>query len=285
MAHTAIHPIIDVGSAEWADMRLKRGNEWLLFLSENALTIALFHQPERKFIALQQYTSVNNLTALCKQVKDNLLHDVSEDTTIRIALQTPYYTVVPDSLYEESSRQQLLSFTISDLPAHVPVFSNLLVKQQARIVFAVPEIYKESLSVFPNALLYAHVVPLAASIPLHFASLKSTFLLLQIHEQAFDLVFFKGTQLLLLNTYTWQTPEDVLYFTLFTMEQLGLDSHELPVFICGTLQRKSALYDLIYTYVKDIRFTERATNLTYSHVLADLPAHAHYTLFNLPLCE
>lgn len=72
----------------------------------------------------------------------------------------------------------------------------------------------------------------------------------------YDLVIVKDGELLLCNTFNYETPEDFIYYLLFTAEQLELNPAEFKLILLGNISREMAEYEIAYTYIKNIEMLE-----------------------------
>ncbi|QED36817.1 DUF3822 family protein [Antarcticibacterium arcticum] len=72
----------------------------------------------------------------------------------------------------------------------------------------------------------------------------------------YDLVVMKDGKLLLGNTFKYETPEDFIYYLLFTAEQLQLDPLEFPLYLLGEITKDSPEYEITYTYIKNVEFLD-----------------------------
>ncbi len=93
-----------------------------------------------------------------------------------------------------------------------------------------------------------------------------------------------GPQLEFYNTFSVSTAEDVLYYAILVMQELGLNPDQDPVTIWGELTGDSATFQLLSTYVRHLRFGARPFGLTYSYQLNELAEHRHFDLFSLAFC-
>lgn len=93
-----------------------------------------------------------------------------------------------------------------------------------------------------------------------------------------------GTQLELCNVFTISTPEDVVYYTILAMQELGLSPDQDAVTVWGELTSDSATYGLLATYVRHLRFGSRPFGLSYSYRLNELAESRHFELFSLAFC-
>lgn len=68
----------------------------------------------------------------------------------------------------------------------------------------------------------------------------------------FEIVVVRNQKLLLYNSFEYKTPEDFLYFLLFTMEQLFLNPETAKVYLLGNIEENDANYSLAYIYIRHI---------------------------------
>ena len=93
-----------------------------------------------------------------------------------------------------------------------------------------------------------------------------------------------GTQLEFCNVFTISTPEDAVYYTILVMQELGLSPDQDTVAVWGDLTSESAVFTLLRTYVRHLRFGNRPFGLQYSYRLNELAESRHFELFSLAFC-
>jgi len=108
---------------------------------------------------------------------------------------------------------------------------------------------------------------------------------INIWRHSFDIVIIQGTHLQYYNTFQRQTPEDLLYYVIFVLEQLGFIPAEEEVLLMGEISPDDADYKLLYQYVKYLEFVNLNSLADFSPVFSGVLVHQFYTLFNLPFCE
>jgi hypothetical protein len=94
----------------------------------------------------------------------------------------------------------------------------------------------------------------------------------------FTVLLVKSSRLLLAQTYTYSTPEDVVYYLLKICAQLGLSQQELQLQVSGLIDSDSALYKELYQYFLNIEFRESGWQGN------EYPAHFFTTLNDLARC-
>lgn len=74
-----------------------------------------------------------------------------------------------------------------------------------------------------------------------------------IHFQSnyFEIIVLKGNKLILFNSFEYSTPEDFIYYILFTFEQLQLNPESVSVKTLGTISKNSEYFDIAYKYIRN----------------------------------
>ena len=94
-----------------------------------------------------------------------------------------------------------------------------------------------------------------------------------------------GPQLEFSNTFRVYTAEDVAYYTILVMQELGLNPDQDTVIIWGELTGDSATFALLSTYVRHLRFGTRPFGVQYCYYLNEIAESRHFDLFSLVFSE
>ncbi len=94
----------------------------------------------------------------------------------------------------------------------------------------------------------------------------------------FNVILVKSSRLLLAQTYSYSTPEDVVYYLLKCCTQLDLSQQDLQLQVSGLIDKDSSLYKELYQYFGLIVFREPAWQGN------DYPAHFFTSLNDLARC-
>ncbi len=71
-----------------------------------------------------------------------------------------------------------------------------------------------------------------------------------ISDTHFEIVVIQNQKLQLYNTFEYKTPEDFIYYILFTSEQLFLNPENFKLELLGKIAEGDALYEIAYKYVR-----------------------------------
>jgi len=93
-----------------------------------------------------------------------------------------------------------------------------------------------------------------------------------------------GQHLEYCNVFPCTTAEDVVYYTILVMQELNLDPDQDEVTVWGELMPDSAVFSLLRTYVRNVRFGSRPDNVQYSYRLNDVFEYRYFDLFSLHFC-
>ncbi len=93
-----------------------------------------------------------------------------------------------------------------------------------------------------------------------------------------------GQHLEYCNVFPCSTAEDVVYYTILVMQELNLDPDQDEVTVWGELTPDSAVFSLLRTYVRNVRFGQRPPNVQYSYRLNDVFEYRYFDLFSLHFC-
>ena len=88
-----------------------------------------------------------------------------------------------------------------------------------------------------------------------------------VSEHQMDITVISQKKLLFHNSFNYVTKEDFMYYLLFTLEQLKLDTETIKLKLFGAIEEGDDIYDVCYEYVKNISIF--------------IPSHASYHLGGL----
>ncbi len=207
--------------------------------------------------------------------KNDILN--SNFSEVSIIYSTPIYSLVPASLFDETKASEYLKFNskilANDYMAH-DVLENLDIVVVYVPFMNINNFFFEKYGSFN----YYHstTVLLKTIFETEIYTLPKMYLHFQ--KNSFDCIVLKNGELQLCNSYTYKTPEDFIYYTLFCMEQLNLNPEHLPVIFCGDIEKGDDNYKIAYTYIQNIEFSE--TNTSQIKIDTENKVHRHFILQN-----
>lgn len=190
------------------------------------------------------------------------------------------FTFVPAALFDSSAAREYLSFN-APVDSTDIVNNDVLRQADARNVYAFDsKLEKVLLKISPAIRIRHHLSPLAEKVLTSSKNQNEKRIHAHIRQGQFDLIASENGKLLLANVYTYQSPEDFIYFLLFAAEQLKLNPEKFELEISGEVEEKSAITAIANKYVRNVKFADRQSG-RYSEGFNQFPKHAHYNLFAL----
>ena len=198
---------------------------------------------------------------------------------VTVIYATNVYTLVPASLFDETKASEYLKFN-SKILANDFIAHDLVANHDTVVVY-VPYVninnylfdkygsfqYYHSVSVLLKALLDLEKYTATPKVFVH------------VLDGTFDLVILNKGALELCNTYSYRTPEDFIYYILFSLEQLKINPDTVDVELCGNIKESDDLYEIVYQYVRNVIFC-KSLNLRI-HSISDSLPHQNFLLKNI----
>lgn len=95
----------------------------------------------------------------------------------------------------------------------------------------------------------------------------------------FEMIIIKNGRFQLYNTFEYYTKEDFIYFVLFSIEQLKLDTETAIVKLSGNILKDDELFEMLYTYIRHVEFYGPSKEYTFTTDAPDLK-HQHTLILN-----
>lgn len=102
---------------------------------------------------------------------------------------------------------------------------------------------------------------------------------IHLQETHFEIIVSNNLKLLLHNSFEYKTPEDFVYYLLFTLEQLQLNPETVSVFLLGKISENHPCFEIAYRYVRNITLLP-TSNLEMQYSLSETEVLQHYILLN-----
>jgi Protein of unknown function (DUF3822) len=73
-----------------------------------------------------------------------------------------------------------------------------------------------------------------------------------VSDTHFEIVVIQNQKLQLYNSFDYKTPEDFIYYILFTSEQLHLNPEIFKLELLGKITEGDSIYNIVYNYVRNV---------------------------------
>lgn len=103
-------------------------------------------------------------------------------------------------------------------------------------------------------------------------------MIVNFNPEHFEIIVVQNQKLLLFNSFEYQTPEDFIYYILFTAEQSNLNPEIFPLELLGTIEKNDPFYAIAYKYIRNVSFLDVST-LQEKNSFSTAQNQKHYILF------
>jgi hypothetical protein len=202
-------------------------------------------------------------------------------STVKIAFQNPYITLIPNLIYKEEDASTYLEKSFRIPKQHYLLTDNLPTFQCQNIYLAPTETYNYLIDKFDNVN-YSHIV---SSLLLKWqqkaVQLQHNSVFINITVSSFQIAVFNREKLLLWNTFEFETTKDFLYFVLLVFKQVNLNVETATVYLSGETLKDSEIHNLLYSYIRNIKFSKRTSTYEFASKFDLQPNHANFDLFSI----
>lgn len=205
------------------------------------------------------------------KTEKSLQNDFESVTVIH---QNNLSTLVPNQYFKEDSIASYLKYSVKTIATDLIVFDDLEFMDTKNVYIPYVNINNFLFQNFGEFEFKHH-----SSILLEKLITKSDDSLkfyINISQSTFDIVVTKDSKLLFYNIFDYQTKEDFIYYILFTLEQLELNTEETNVILLGDIEESSEKYQILYTYIRNIQFLN-ATNAIFN-AQEEISKHSNFIL-------
>lgn len=94
----------------------------------------------------------------------------------------------------------------------------------------------------------------------------------------FEIIVVQNQKLLLFNSFDYKTPEDLIYYLLFTAEQLNLNPEHFKLEFLGAITKEDAFYKIAYQYIRNVALFD-VTDFQKNNSFSTADNLKHFILF------
>ena len=249
-----------------------------IHISLNGLSFSIVDliSDEISFYKKHVFTKKTNPKNLLKELKRHF-KEIPElnDTfsSVKIIHYNNLSTVVPEVVFDKNNALSYLKFNSqilqNDYVAHDQIFNNECVNIYIPYVNVNNFIFKKFDSFIYNH--YSSII--LEEVKSNEKNSINPSLYLNICLNHLEIIYFEDNKLIFYNTFDYSTKEDVIYYLLFTIEQLKLNPEKTPLIISGSISVDDEYYEIIYKYVRNVSLYDsniKSDNAYYDDLKSDI---------------
>ncbi len=220
--------------------------------------------------------SIADIFRVIKHQSEILPHTFDK---VEIIWEHPQALIIPDNFYFENEQKKYLSLLFGNVFFHE---SECNVLEELHVAYYIDEEWKKQLSQHFASMISVHkYYKLLKEWSVKKQQLFDEYVQVLLYQNHFILLVSKQKKLQLTNTFTYQTPEDVLYHILNVCERLELNKDQTHFSFSGLIDVESNLFRTLETYLKNIFFIIPSSETLAAEGFQKYPAHYFSSFLNI----
>ena len=216
---------------------------------------------------------------------DNLLEIFSNDDYLSqnfksksISFVNFANTLVPFELYEKKDKENLFALN-HELNDEVLLEDNL--REEIINLHAVPKLFFQTIkNILPDAALRSQSSILINNFTN--LNLKVETMFLYLKDSFVNIVVTKGKNLLFQNKFNYVTKEDLLFYVLFSIQELNFSNEDINTIVYGNVTENE--FNILYDYIRNIKYGNKLKDISCSNEFNSIENHCYSILYRQFLC-
>lgn len=195
------------------------------------------------------------------------------------------YTLMPEALFIPQRAEEYFNFVHTIEPGE-ELRNTTLLADDVRLIYAsnmawfqiIKDHFKQAIVLPQVAAFIDYIVP-------RFRNTTLSAMFINLYDGYFDLLILDGGKLQFCNNFTYKTVEDLVYYTIFVIDQLKINVEKVELKLTGNISPRQEELKLFRKYVKKVNVFEPANDVAVSYALNGVNLSGYTDLFNPRLCE
>jgi len=280
-----VQPAFNIGDPDQA-LEVNDGH-LLIEISAQSLNYILFKKDPNELLLLRQYRLY---TTSDRSSRDLIEEVISEDTLISqhadralIIYNFPESSIVPTECYTAEMNGPLTMLMYGE-DNNECVFGEEVKDLHMHNVYRVPKnIHSLLKEKFTGSRYWHFYTMLLLSSDGDYLGKQHVIKTVFYHDK-FIAVFYSAEKLQLIQTFNYQTPEDVAYYLLLICKQFTVRQQEITLSVSGLIDSQSALYSELLKYFPTVFEEKLPEGIELKGLLEEFPAHYFSPLLKMSLC-
>lgn len=232
-------------------------NKLSIQVSLNGLSFCVLDTLSNTVIASERVVFKNELTPYAVQKEIKQLFDKNsiqqaKFSEVVVIHRNNLFSLVPKALFNKEELANYLKFNAKILANDHLEYDEVNNLDLVNIYVPFVNINNYIYDLFGSFEFMHHGTVLIQSLINSHGSNSEPVCYIHIMEGHMDITVIRGKKLVLYNNFSFTAKEDFIYYLLFTMEQLKLDSETTKFKFFGAIEEGDDLYRLAHKYIMDI---------------------------------
>lgn len=162
------------------------------------------------------------------------------------------FSIVPKALFNEKELVNYLKFNAKILANDHVVYDDIIAYDMVNIYVPFVNINNYIFDLFGEFEFKHNGTVLIQSLLNNTTNEKEPICYVNVLSNQIDVVVIENKKLILFNSFDFHSKEDFIYYILFVLEQLKLNTETVKLKLFGAIEEGDELYDICHTYVRDV---------------------------------
>ncbi len=254
--------------------------------SLDGLSFCILDGIQKKYIYLAHHPIISgDSPLLVKHIRDYYTDNEKLNKKFKsthIIFSSPKATFVPPSYFQENMKQPVIDLNFGKTKGET-VLNNCISTFNSEFTFALSgklhDFIKEK---HPETEIKHECTPFIwnANNSVH----ADNFMAVLIRKDFIWLIYAEKNQIKFINSFHYQTDEDILYFIMNVVSSMKINTESTPIFMEGMVSKKTAIYHRVRQYIKHVQLSGAHSDYHYSYLFNQIPDARFVTLLNLQAC-
>ena len=191
-------------------------------------------------------------------------------------------TIIPNELYDEKSKDKYLEFVTEHKDC---IKSEIIHQIDSTIVYSIDGNIENIINqIQPNISEINSTKISICELIKQYGNLNKKISFIFIEESNIEIIVIDKSNLIFQNQFNIDNNTDILYYTLFCFNQLGLDTESNELIMYGDISKGDEKHSLLYDYIRNIHFGQINDSLLFNPKLIKVSRHQYFSLFSQLLC-
>lgn len=203
---------------------------------------------------------------------------------VRILIDSTEVTTVPSSLFVDDEKESLFALNV-DLSPNDYVLVNHSAAYDLEILFSVQKQLYDFFNTSFARIRFVHNLSLMLQEANAYEAKAQEQLFISYSEHHFTAVALRNSNMIFHNTFSLVTADDLIYFFLLVIQELGFDQYESSAVLTGTIAEDANELQVVRQYLDHLQFSSLPKQCSYCEEIKAFPEHFFANFLALPFCE
>ena len=262
-----------------ANITEKKYKKLTVQVSLSGMTFSAFDTLNNKVLSVDEvaFDDAKAEDSMQTVLKENPLFQESYDEVV-VLHENNLATFVPTPLFNEAYLGSYLQYNTKVFETDFFAFDALTTYSMNTVYIPYVNINNLFVDHFGN-FTYKHVHTVLVSRLLALSkNVDDKKMFVHMADSHFEIIIVQNQHLLLFNSFDYKTPEDLIYYLLFTAEQLNMNPESFKLEFIGDITETDAYFKIAYKYIRNVSIFD-VSDLQSNNTFSTAENLKHFILF------